>query len=465
MMIEVKEKTIKTLLEDACQTVREGKTARLISITEKINPVNPFAVFERAKYISTDRVFWSSVADDFYLVGVGESQAFQATEDVYNDIEKQWQALTEEAIICNDSQQTGTGPVAFGGFPFDSQEQLEDVWKDFNGSHFRIPTYLVVRNESAYYLTINLMVEPNDQIEKLYKEVEQQTAYLLDTLHLDQTQASLVQKEQSNSEQWVELVEKAINHIKQDQAAKIVLAREMSVHFETKPIISLALQQLTEAQSSSFVFAFEQGESCFIGATPERLVRVEQERLFSACIAGTAPRGETELEDQRIADRLIEDDKNREEHDYVVQMIKQAVSHSCTEVDIPDRPRVYPLKNLQHLYTPVTAKLKSEYTILDVVKHLHPTPALGGLPRDASTAFIRSFEPIERGWYGAPIGWFDMHQNGEFAVAIRSGLIKAKQATLFAGCGIVKDSDPMSEYEETLIKFTPMLDALEVENQ
>ncbi|MFB1051429.1 isochorismate synthase MenF [Paraliobacillus sp. JSM ZJ581] len=464
-MIEVKEKTLKPLLNEAYQTIREGTTARLVSITERIDAVDPFSVFEHAKHIANNRFFWSSVAEEFYLVGVGETKSFQATEDVYNQIEKQWTELIEQSIIYNDDRQGGTGPVAFGGFPFDQKEQLKGAWKDFTGSQFSIPTYLVVRNKASYYLTINVMIEPTDQIDELHEKVEKQIDELLSVLHLDQTQALVDKREEGNPSQWIELVEKAMKKIKQGEVAKVVLAREMNIYFQSNPIITLALQQLAATQTSSFIFAYEQGGACFVGATPERLVRVEQEQLFSACIAGTAPRGKTESEDQRIANALLHDHKNREEHDYVVQMIKEAVSNSCTAVDIPDNPIIYSLKNLQHLYTPVTAKLKSNYTILDVVKYLHPTPALGGLPREASMAFIRSFEPIERGWYGAPIGWFDTYQNGEFAVAIRSGLIRNKQATLFAGCGIVKESDPVAEYEETLIKFTPMLDALEVDNE
>ncbi|CQR48208.1 Salicylate biosynthesis isochorismate synthase [Paraliobacillus sp. PM-2] len=464
-MIELKEKTFKILLNEAYQTVREDTTTRLISVTERIDPVNPLVVFERAKDVGNNRFFWSSVAEDFYLVGVGESLSFQATDDVYDQVEKQWKEIINKAIIYNEYIQPGTGPVAFGGFPFDSQEQLKEVWKDFNGSQFRIPTYLVVRNKDAYYLTINLILHPNDQMDELYEQVEKDTDELLSALLLDQTQALMDRKEEKDPSHWMELVQKATNKIKQGKAAKIVLAREMDIYFQSKPIITLALQQLVETQSSSFVFAYEQEESCFIGATPERLVRVEQEQLFSACLAGTAPRGKTLAEDQRIATNLLDDHKNREEHDYVVQMIKEAVSNACTAVAIPDKPIIYPLESLQHLYTPVTAKLKSNYTILDIVKCLHPTPALGGLPREASMAFIQAFEPIERGWYGAPIGWFDTYQNGEFAVAIRSGLIRNKRATLFAGCGVVKESSPVDEYEETLIKFAPMLDALGVDNE
>ena len=141
-------------------------------------------------------------------------------------------------------------------------------------------------------------------------------------------------------------------------------------------------------------------------------------------------------------------------------MIKEAVLKTCTNVNIPNEPVLHPLKNLQHLYTPVTGTLKDEYSIFDCLKDLHPTPALGGTPTEDSLAYIREHELLDRGWYGAPIGWVDSNQNGEFAVAIRSGLIQGDEASLFAGCGVLADSDPEMEFEETRIKMLPMLNVL-----
>ncbi|UOQ94207.1 chorismate-binding protein [Halobacillus shinanisalinarum] len=140
--------------------------------------------------------------------------------------------------------------------------------------------------------------------------------------------------------------------------------------------------------------------------------------------SGTVPRGKDEKEDYLLGQHLLNDPKNRQEHDFVVQMIREAVEACCYNIDIPSAPVVYPLKNLQHLYTPVTATLESGYTLLDVVERLHPTPALGGMPQKQSVDYIRKNETLNRGWYAGPVGWFDGHNNGEFAVAIRSALLQ-----------------------------------------
>ena len=130
------------------------------------------------------------------------------------------------------------------------------------------------------------------------------------------------------------------------------------------------------------------------------------------------------------------------------------------DMTVPDRPRLLKIRDIQHLYTPVEGQLNQDATILQLTKSLHPTPALGGVPRTEALAAIRKYEPMNRGLYAAPIGWLDAEGNGEFAVAIRSAALLSDKAYLYAGGGIVADSEPQSEYEETLVKFRPMLRAL-----
>ena len=174
-------------------------------------------------------------------------------------------------------------------------------------------------------------------------------------------------------------------------------------------------------------------------------------------VAGTTPRGDTEAEDESFARTLLADDKNLREHDFVVQNIKADILELCENYFIPDTPRILKSQFIQHLYTPVSGKLKMGYGIFDVVEKMHPTPALGGLPREAAMNFLREEERLERGWYGAPFGWVDAKGNGEFIVGIRSVLIDGQHLTLFAGCGIVRDSNADLEYQETALKLKPML--------
>lgn len=260
----------------------------------------------------------------------------------------------------------------------------------------------------------------------------------------------------------MEAVEKVIDRIRKGDFAKVVLAREERFTFAGRLEASSVLERLREQQPTSYLFAFEQNGSCFIGASPEQLVKKEGDICYSTCLAGSIRRGKTIREDEELGHWLLQDEKNLQEHQFVVEMIKEAMAEACENVHIPTKPQLLKMRDIQHLYTPVVGENRRNVSLVSLVERLHPTPALGGTPREKALATIRALEPLDRGWYAAPIGWLDALGNGEFAVAIRSGLLQGNEASLFAGCGVVGDSDPLSEYEETKVKLKPMLSALGV---
>lgn len=459
-MVEIKEDQIESILREAITKVKTSEDAQLVSITKKITEADPLAFFEAAKSTEKDRIFWTSTAEDFYVVGIGNAYEMLANELRFSVTEKQWDNLLKEAIIHNPYKVAGTGMLALGGMSFDPKRDRSGLWENYHPSQFTIPEFILTKNENTYYFTVNLQLKKDDHPVQLVKSIKQMEKTLLTTPVKMPKGASIKTTKEIAPNEWKNSVHLAKEAIENNQAEKIVLARELRLKFTKKAELTVMLDKLIQAQANSYIFAFEHGSDCFIGATPERLVKVEKEQLLSTCLAGTAPRGETKKEDASISAQLFHDEKNREEHDFVVQMIKRSIENYCTDIVIPNEPVIYPLKNLQHLYTPVTATLKNEYSIFDIIRQLHPTPALGGTPTEESLAFIREHEQLDRGWYGAPIGWLDSNQNGEFAVAIRSGLIQGDEASLFAGCGVVKDSDIEAEYEETKIKFLPMLSVL-----
>jgi len=460
-MIEIKEDQIEFILSEAIREASDDM--QLISVTKKIDETDPLAFFEASKHTGKDRIFWTSTAEDFYIVGVGNAYEIAADESRFSITEDHWDALLRKAIIHNPYQTPGTGMLTLGGMSFDPKRERSDLWENYDPSRFIIPEFMLTKHKDIYYFTINIQVKKNDHPVQLANELSRMEMQLLNTSMKIPEGAGIKAKQEISPKAWKDSVHLAMEEIKQNETEKIVLARELRLKLTKEAEITAIIDELIQAQSNSYVFAFERGEDCFIGATPERLVKVEKNQLLSTCLAGTAPRGKTKEEDARISATLLHDEKNREEHDFVVQMIKQAIENYCTDIVIPNEPVIYPLKNLQHLYTPVTATLKDKYSIFDIIEQLHPTPALGGTPTKESLAFIREHEKLDRGWYGAPIGWLDSNQNGEFAVAIRSGLIQGDEASLFAGCGVVKDSDVEEEYEETNTKFLPMLSVFQGE--
>ncbi|SER99628.1 isochorismate synthase [Gracilibacillus ureilyticus] len=459
-MIETKGIKIEGVLQTALEQIQNNKTPTLVSITEKINKVDILSFFHKGKKLAKERSFWSNADQNVCFVGIGNAYTIKAEKNPYNIVKKEWSKLMERTILDNKYTYANTGPIAIGGFPFDEEKETCELWDGFEGSQFRIPEYMLTVDEHGCFLTINIWLDQQSDIENLAAILYDESSQLLDSAFIESENNQIVFEHEVNPHEWKNLVREVTNYIETYPVEKIVLARELQVELRNPCNITDVLHQLLTNQPNSYVFAWETDVACFIGASPERLVHVKDNQILSTCLAGTAPRGETSEEDIRIGQALLNDEKNREEHQIVVNMIRDSLQSCARNVDIPDVPIIYPLQNLQHLFTPVRAEIRFGCTLLEVVKKLHPTPALSGFPQKESLNFLRKHEKLERGWYGAPIGWFDSNFNGEFAVAIRSGLIKREKASLFAGCGIVKDSNPDMEYEETKIKFTPMLEAL-----
>lgn len=441
-------------------TIDSSQSSQLVSVTTEIEEVKPLAFYQAGNTFKGERFYWSSADRSFTLVGIGEACKIESNEEGFQLTQKQWGELLNHAEIDNVTNASGTGPVAFGGFAFDPYKQASATWSDFPNSSTVVPRFLLTKSGTKYFITINALLSPEDSTDLYYQELVNQCTTLLEKEFEQSSEPQLIQQEEVAPEEWKRIVRETTEEIKAGKLGKVVLAREMIATFSSDIYIASLLNTLQEQQHQSYVFAYERGDSCFVGATPERLVKLEERELLSTCLAGTIARGETVEEDRYLGNQLLQDNKNLQEHEFVVNMIKAAVETCCHDVDVPDHPVLYPLRNLQHLYTPVRGKLYNGYTILDIVKQLHPTPALGGYPIKESIEFIREKEPFHRGWYASPIGWFDARDNGEFAVAIRSALITHNQAVLFSGCGIVEDSHPEAEYEETAIKFLPMLHAL-----
>ena len=198
----------------------------------------------------------------------------------------------------------------------------------------------------------------------------------------------------------------------------------------------------------------------FIGCTPERLASFQSNFILTEGLAGSISRGDTASEDVMLENDLLRSSKDLHEHKIVLSAIEQQLAPFSSNITHPTKPSVKKLSNVQHLYTPITASILEGVSKTELLKKLHPTPAVGGFPRAEAVKFIQQHEDFDRGWYAAPIGWINTSGNGEFAVAIRSGLIMKNQVRFFAGCGIVQDSDPQKEWEETNMKFIPMLTAL-----
>ena len=198
----------------------------------------------------------------------------------------------------------------------------------------------------------------------------------------------------------------------------------------------------------------------FFGSTPERLIKLKNGYIQTEALAGTIARGNNMEEDRILGETLLDSHKEREEHNLVRKQIIRKLEPIISNIQFPHSPQILKLKNVQHLQTPISGKLKNGEQILDLVSRLHPTSAVAGTPTEKAMKIIGEMETHNRGWYSGPIGWIDEKGDGEFYVALRSALVKDEEAHVFAGGGIVSESHPEKEWEETELKLQPIISAL-----
>jgi len=223
----------------------------------------------------------------------------------------------------------------------------------------------------------------------------------------------------------------------------------------------MVARSLRSAYPSCFTYLVTGADgTAFAGASPELLVRRSGGHAHAQPMAGSVARGATEADDERLADELRLSRKDTAEHDVVSRFVVEAMRPFARDV-IAHAPEVVRFTNIQHLATAVDAELSEPHAdVLDLAAALHPTPAVGGWPRDSADRIIDDLEAMERGWYAGAVGWTDGNGDGEFAVALRCGLLWEDGARLYAGVGVMPDSDPARELEETDLKFKALLSAL-----
>lgn len=259
---------------------------------------------------------------------------------------------------------------------------------------------------------------------------------------------------------WQTAVTEAVDDIQQNDLRKVVLSRSVIVRSDSAPNGFDLVHHLEGTYPRCFGFGWQTGSATFVGASPELLVRSVGGAVSSNPLAGSAPRGEGEEEDRALAEGLMRSPKDRIEHRLVVDDVVGRLGPYVGDVEVPDGPSLKRMATVQHLSTPLAATLTSPTHVLELVDALHPTPAVGGTPRGQAMSFIDKVEGFDRGWYTGGVGWVDGSGDGEFAIALRCGLLEGPEAHVFAGAGIVADSDPEAELLETRLKLRPLLELL-----
>lgn len=500
--------TLLDLLRRARARVATSGRPVLATYVEPLPGVHPLDAFQRADG-TDDRIYWARPARGVAVAGVGAAVTVSTSGDGrFAAAARMWRALLAGGLsggpgalapMANTAAEgaEGAGPVAgdlafgrrpmlLGGFRFDPARAPDVAWRGYPDAWLVVPRLcLAVSPAGGRWLASSVLLRAGDDPSRVADGLERERdrligagpasesaavwAVIAESLRhgrassqaeREATTAAALAADDTARDAFVEAVAEGARAVQEGALKKVVVARAVGWRPPQPPDAVAALRRLAARHPDCHLFAVARGRRVFLGATPERLVRVDGRRVRTTSLAGSIARGATPELDARQGAALMASAKDREEHAIVVRALTAALAEVCDDVAAPAEPVLLTMPDVHHLYTPVTATMREGVELLDLVARLHPTPAVGGAPREEALEFIREHEGWDRGWYAAPVGWMDAGGDGEFAVALRSALLDGERATLFAGCGVMGDSDPMGEYAESELKLRAMRDGL-----
>jgi isochorismate synthase len=412
--------------------------------SEPCEPVDPLQVFAAAG--SAPRFYWEQPSGGRYCVGIGCSvrvtvagvQRFRAAENGARELFSR---------IAWDGPGPRLGHLV-GGFAFGPSTGAGGLWRGFPDGELRLP-------ELTFWRDGGRSVRDACTTSRWANLVPR-------ALAIGHPVRGVVEIGNGGPEPYIGRVRQILEEIRAGRLQKVVLAREVHITAGS-PIDSVAwLVALRERFQACTLFAVGDGDAVFLGASPERLVRVRGDLVETAALAGTAPRGASRAADQALGEALCDSRKNGAEHAVVVQHLQSALADCCDDVEVAPEPVLLKTRTVQHLCTELRARRRADarVSLLELVERLHPTPAVGGAPREEALRWLAAHEAVERGWFAGPVGFLQSDGDGEFAVALRSALARGRSATAWAGAGIVARSEPKAEFTETELKLRTVLGPL-----
>ncbi len=455
------------LLDAPASAASEG----LVATTQPVDALDPITLFAVAAENGLDVSLWLQPAAGLALVGVGRAWGIEPDgPDRFAVAERAWRDLVRDARVDRSEPEPVAGPLLLGGLGFSGRTPAAaGPWGSFGAASLVLPDLGYASAGGRSWLTASLVgsaAHPREarRLERTWDGLRARARELAPSpngIVARPVFAPLsIIGEQPDQAAWHRLVGMLAGAVGRGRLDKVVLARQVDLRSPVELDVANALRRLAASAPESTIYAFRRGEATFLGATPERLVRTEGRRFRTMAVAGTIGRGVDAAADAALAAELLASDKNREEHAIVAGWIRDLLAPLAETLEVAPEPVIMPLRFVQHLATEITGTLPDAHGLLDLGGRLHPTPAVGGQPRDLALELLDEHEGFDRGWYAGPVGWLGVDGDGELCVALRCGIVERTRATLFAGCGIVADSDPDAEWEESRIKLRAVVAAL-----
>ena len=419
-------------------------------------PEDTFACFEQP-----DRA-------GFALAALGQSALIERDgPDRFAEAARRARSLARRVVAGDPADDqaapAASGPLFVGGFAFAPGGGRGPEWSSFAPLRLVLPELSIARHRGQARLTLCSRVDGDDTPEAVLGRVRARLAQLapaaiplIDPDPLERPRVASA----APPAHYEEAVRRAVERIRGGELEKLVLAREVRVHAPRRLDPAPLLGALREVFPSCFCYCVGTPEAAFVGASPELLLRREGARAQTVALAGTTRRSADPAVDDHLGEQLLQSRKDREEQRIVATRIERTLDPVSLWTAAAERPGLVKVQNVQHLATPIRAQLREPLPAIELAGLLHPTPAVGGEPREPALPLIPALEGMDRGWYAGGVGWTDLAEDGEFCVALRCALLRGRVAHLYAGCGIVGESDPSAELTESEVKLQALLPLL-----
>ncbi|NEO32748.1 MAG: isochorismate synthase [Symploca sp. SIO3C6] len=448
------------------QIASERQQTQIVSLSLTIPLVEPLTVLEAMGQADQPHFYMErrSQAEAIAVIDVAIKKEIKGS-DRFSQAQAFIDSCLKLITVEGNLHQPFSGPHFFCSFSFFASEDNNNLV--LPDATIFLPAIQIARQHQECVFVANVVIAPQGNIQEL---VEQTWQHLQTVRTIENATAWKVTKvgdngypqfSDNNIEDFKIAVNSALKSIRAQDFHKLVLAHSIDVKLPPSFQLTSCLHHLRQRYAACCTFSLSNGDgTAFIGATPERLLRIQECQLTTDALAGSTPRGKTAVADNYLSQELLNNPKELHEHRVVLEFI----THKLTSIGLTplfsSEPRLLQLSNIQHLWTPIHAKISPEIPALELVESLHPTPAMAGIPREVACQQIRRYESFERNLYAAPLGWVDYQGNSEFVVGIRCALVREYWATLYAGAGIVAGSEPAKEAAEILLKFQVLLGAL-----
>lgn len=436
----------------------------LVNFAYKIEEINIISLIDPILQVSKKVFYFNRLEEDFSFLAFEDTLSLKINgENKFSALGDKISIILKNSVNNFDKISSVKFPLFLGGTKFCTGKNSYE-WKDFADNDWFIPRFLFYKKDKDFWFVFNFIANINysieDQVNCLFEPIDKlnnkEFKLAKDTAEI---KFCTVEKER---EEWNNLISDTLSKIEADLFRKAVISRRIIANVKNFPSFNHVLEKLLGNYKNCTVFLYKSENSVLFGATPEQLLKFKENELEFDALAGSAKRGNTEEDDEKIAFSLLKDKKNNEEHNHVIEFIKDASSAYVKNFRQFDT-EIKKFSNIQHIYTPIKAELISREKIYNLVDEIFPTPAICGYPKEISFNYIIDNENFDRGLFSGIIGFISQGEM-DLVVAIRSALLNDNKLYIYAGCGIVKGSDPISEFEETEIKMKPILSLFNNEN-